>query len=83
MRALLFLVAHHACASRGESYADWDVRYVKNDWCWHKLEDPKPHWAAFAALRDALNSTGIPMVYSIHWNYDGEMSRCHGGILAW
>jgi hypothetical protein len=46
------------------------VVFVKNDWCWHHEEDPSKHLAAFNAMRDALGKTGVPMVHSIHWNYD-------------
>lgn len=53
-------------------YAEWEVDFVKNDWCWHKEDDPKPHLAAFARMRDELaiqaNRTGRPVIYSIHYN---------------
>jgi len=52
-----------------QDYADWGVTYVKNDWCVHSSEARVPDLAAFNALRDAINRTGIPMVYSVHWNY--------------
>jgi len=51
-------------------YADWDVKFVKNDWCSHRSGYPTvPDLDAFEAMRDALNRTGKPMVYSVHWNY--------------
>ena len=52
------------------SYKAWGVVYVKNDWCWHKEENQTLHLDAFIAMRDALNATGVPMAYSIHWNFD-------------
>jgi alpha-galactosidase len=64
-----------------ESYAAWNVVYVKNDWCWHKEENQTMHYAAFAAMRDALNATGKSMVHSIHWNYaDTPGPNCSRGI---
>jgi alpha-galactosidase len=51
-------------------YKEWGVIFVKNDWCWRKEENQTKHLDAFNAMRDALNGTGVPMVHSIHWNYD-------------
>lgn len=51
-------------------YKDWGVVFVKNDWCWHNDPRQSAHLDAFNAMRDALNATGVPMVHSIHWNYD-------------
>lgn len=50
-------------------YKEWGVSFVKNDWCWHKEDNKTKHLDAFNALRDALIATGVPMAYSIHWNY--------------
>jgi alpha-galactosidase len=43
-------------------YAAWNVDYLKYDWCNTSTQDAK---AAYALIRNALNSTGRPIVLSI------------------
>jgi len=50
-------------------YEEWNVVFVKNDWCWRGYDNVTAHLNAFNAMRDALNATGKPIVHSIHWNY--------------
>ena len=53
-----------------QQYAEWGVSFVKNDWCaWHPGLPGTDDYKAFEALRDALNATGRPITYSVHWNY--------------
>lgn len=55
-------------AQDAKAYADWNISFVKNDWCWRTEMRVEPHYQAFTAMRDALNATGHPFIYSIHWN---------------
>jgi alpha-galactosidase len=65
-----------------QTFADWDVEFVKNDWCSNRRGFPKvPDLDSFQRMRDALNSTGKPMVYAIHWNYwNTKGPGCDGGV---
>lgn len=38
-----------------QTYASWNVVYVKNDYCWHHEPSQAKHLNAFNAMRDALN----------------------------
>ncbi|MEE4021815.1 glycoside hydrolase family 27 protein [Gordonia sp. PKS22-38] len=49
------------------TFADWQVDYVKYDWC-SSDSDHVEQVAAFTAMRDAIRDTGRPMVYSINPN---------------
>lgn len=57
-------------AADAATYASWGVQFLKNDWCWHDEMSEEKHLQAFNAMRDALNATGKPITYSVHWNYD-------------
>jgi len=51
-------------------YNQWNVVFVKNDWCWRQKDiTSDTHLAAFNAMRDALAVYDRPIVHSIHWNY--------------
>jgi alpha-galactosidase len=43
-------------------YAAWGVDYLKYDWCSTSTQDAK---ASYSLMRDALNASGRPMVFSI------------------
>ena len=43
-------------------YAAWGVDYLKYDWCSTNTEDAR---AAYANMREALNASGRPIVFSI------------------
>eukprot|EP01096_Ripella_sp_DP13-Kostka_P003392 TRINITY_DN1500_c0_g1_i2.p1 TRINITY_DN1500_c0_g1~~TRINITY_DN1500_c0_g1_i2.p1 ORF type:complete len:439 (+),score=123.88 TRINITY_DN1500_c0_g1_i2:88-1317(+) len=45
-----------------QTYADWGVDYVKEDWCHTNGLQPEP---AYSKMRDCLNATGRPMVFSL------------------
>eukprot|EP00898_Chlorokybus_atmophyticus_P003496 jgi/Chlat1/4147/Chrsp27S04258 len=53
-------------AKDAEQYAKWEVDYLKYDWCYmedrHPEEQPRQ---AYARMRDALNATGRPIVFSL------------------
>lgn len=44
------------------TYAEWGVDYLKYDWCFDEGQSPQ---AAYKTMRDALNATGRPIVFSI------------------
>ena len=49
-----------------DTFANWTVDYLKVDYCGHTVSrEPKVQYAAFAALRDALNKTSRKIYYSI------------------
>ena len=50
-------------AQDARTFASWGVDFVKHDSC----GEERP---SYSAMRDALNATGRPMVYSIHSPYD-------------
>ncbi|XP_067000153.2 alpha-N-acetylgalactosaminidase [Anabrus simplex] len=47
-----------------QTFADWDVDYVKLDGCY---ADPKDMNEGYPAFGQYLNATGRPMVYSCSW----------------
>ncbi|GAB0086239.1 Alpha-galactosidase [Sergentomyia squamirostris] len=57
-----------------QTFADWDVDYVKLDGCYSEVEDMDFGYPYFGRL---LNETGRPMVYSCSWpvyqEYNGIM----------
>jgi alpha-galactosidase len=63
-------------------YAKWGVEFVKDDWCSNRPGKPAvPDLEAFDAMRDALNRTGKPITYSIHWNYKNTKGpTCEQGV---
>ena len=69
-------------AQDAKAFASWNVAFVKNDWCSNRKGYPQvPDLEAFDALRDALNSTGRPITYSVHWNYDNTKApSCATGV---
>lgn len=46
------------------TFASWDVDYVKLDGCYAKADQMEEGYKLFGAL---LNRTGRPMVYSCSW----------------
>ena len=40
-------------------YKEWNVVFVKNDWCWHNEPSQSAHLTAFNAMRDALNAISL------------------------
>ncbi|KAI9359301.1 alpha-galactosidase [Zopfochytrium polystomum] len=62
------------------TYAKWEVDYFKYDNCWNRKEnDVAGTKARYNRMRDALNATGRPIVYSICnwgeaniWEYGAE-----------
>ena len=56
-----------------ESFASWKVDYLKYDNCYHKgrFGYPEVSYNRYAAMADALNATGRPMLYSLcNWGED-------------
>lgn len=57
-----------------QTFADWDVDYVKLDGCYADIDDMDKGYPAFGNF---LNKTGRPMVYSCSWpvyqEYEGKM----------
>lgn len=47
-----------------QTFADWDVDYVKLDGCYANVTDMNEGYPEFGRL---LNKTGRPMVYSCSW----------------
>jgi alpha-galactosidase len=47
-----------------KAFADWGVDFLKYDWC-HSAADHQLQVRMFSTMRDALRSTGRPIVYSI------------------
>jgi len=51
-----------------QTYASWGVDYLKEDSCW-ATEVHEGAFAEYAKMRDALNATGRPIVFSLcGWN---------------
>ena len=44
------------------TYANWGVDYLKYDWCYHDSQNAK---ASYSLMRNAINATGRPIVFSI------------------
>lgn len=66
------LIHHQGPGSGGhyqldaDTFASWTADYLKVDYCSSSVSRaPAPQYAAFAALRDALNKTGREIYYSI------------------
>lgn len=57
-----------------QTFADWDVDYVKLDGCYADINDMDQGYPEFGRL---LNGTGRPMVYSCSWpvyqEYEGKL----------
>ncbi len=80
------------------TFADWGVDYLKYDWCAPGAAVGEQR-QAFNAMRDALRSTGRPIVYSINansgivgavpgssgsWRWTSSMSRATNDVVpAW
>lgn len=47
-----------------QTFAEWEVDYVKLDGCYTALPDIESKYANFGKF---LNATGRPMVYSCSW----------------
>ena len=47
-----------------EMFADYEIDYLKYDNCWAPASDPVV--GRYEAMRDALNKTGRPIVYSMY-----------------
>jgi len=45
-----------------KTYADWDVDYLKYDWCYNQGQDAE---TAYKTMSDALKECGRPIVFSI------------------
>ncbi|OQR63396.1 alpha-galactosidase [Streptomyces maremycinicus] len=48
-----------------QTFAAWGVDYLKYDWCRAQQDGVDPQ-AGFTTMRDALQTTGRPIFYSIH-----------------
>jgi alpha-galactosidase len=69
-------------------YAAWGVDYLKYDWCSHSTQDSR---ASYSIMRDALQKTGRPIVFSLCewgstepwlWAKDvGNLWRATGDII--
>ena len=66
-RALLQLPSHALPLDEkldAQTYAEWDIDYLKHDSCFAST-DPKVAIKQYALMRDALNATGRPILYSL------------------
>jgi len=51
-----------------QTYADWGVDYLKEDSC-HATQDHEQAFAQYGKMRDGLNKTGRPIMFSLcGWN---------------
>ncbi|KAM9996955.1 hypothetical protein ACTFIZ_001902 [Dictyostelium cf. discoideum] len=51
-----------------QTYAEWGIDYVKEDWCYATLENPQQR---YQIMSEALNATGRPMFFSLcDWGYE-------------
>lgn len=60
-------------AEDAESFASWDVDYLKYDNCYHmgRFGTPKLSFDRYNVMAQALNATGRPILYSIcNWGED-------------
>ena len=70
-----------------QTYADWGVDYLKEDSC-HAPGDHATAFAQYGAMRDALNATGRPILFSLcGWNDwyarpDPALNYTGGGSLG-
>eukprot|EP00884_Botryococcus_braunii_P016364 jgi/Botrbrau1/3410/Bobra.0337s0043.4 len=62
-------------------FADWEVDLLKYDNCWTKPDMPDVY-KRYSAMRDALNATGRPILYSMcewgasaPWRYGASMAN--------
>lgn len=56
-----------------QSFASWDVDYLKYDNCFHmgRFGTPKLSFDRYKVMADALNSTSRPILYSLcNWGED-------------
>ncbi|WP_419228633.1 glycoside hydrolase family 27 protein [Gordonia sp. CPCC 205515] len=63
------------------TFAGWGVDYLKYDWC-SSDSDHDHQVEAFTTMRDALRTTGRPMVYSINPN-SGVSGSVPGSVDDW
>ncbi|MEE3852873.1 glycoside hydrolase family 27 protein [Gordonia sp. LSe1-13] len=63
------------------TFADWQVDYLKYDWC-SSDSDHGEQVTAFTAMRDAIRDTGRPIVYSINPN-SGVADMVPGAEFDW
>ena len=62
-------------------YAAWGVDYLKYDWCSTEGVDPK---VAYTTMRDALRSTGRPIVFSMcEWGRSQPATWARGVAHLW
>ncbi len=62
-------------------YAAWGVDYLKYDWCNTNGVDPK---IAYTTMRDALRSTGRPIVFSMcEWGKSNPATWARGVAHLW
>ncbi|KAM9979461.1 hypothetical protein ACTFIY_008715 [Dictyostelium cf. discoideum] len=55
-------------ANDAQTYAEWGIDYVKEDWCYATLENPQQR---YQIMSQALNATGRPMFFSLcDWGYE-------------
>src|SRR6476620_2808949 len=48
-----------------QTFADWGVEYLKYDNCAHQDTTKEQSFRRYSAMRDALEATGRPIVYSL------------------
>lgn len=73
-----------------KAFADWGVDFLKYDWC-HSAADHQLQVRMFSTMRDALRSTGRPIVYSIvpnntagsqyDWSDIADMARVGADLI--
>ena len=66
-----------------QTFAEWGVDYLKNDWCYNRKDKYKADAKhRFALMRDALNATGRKIFYSIHGKSD-TWNASNGTVHGW
>jgi alpha-galactosidase len=60
-----------------KEFANWGVDFLKYDWC-HSAADHQLQVRMFSTMRDALRSTGRPIVYSIVPNTSNDNTAGSG-----
>lgn len=68
-------------ATDARTFASWGVDFLKYDWCSSESAH-EDQVGAFTAMRDALRSTGRPIVYSINPN-SGVAGSVPGNHFDW
>jgi hypothetical protein len=72
-----------------KQFAKWGIDYLKYDWCRANITDELKPTPAFKRMRNALEATGRPILYSIHpppenkrldWSTIANMWRTTGDI---